>query len=270
MNLRMILIAALSALLSCSSFADTPAPTTSSASADFPDFPEDDTPIPPPQPRILNDYNHFMYNINSTLDDYFAKPVATFYVKVMPRPLNNMVRNFLSNLGEVPIIGNDVLQADFYHFSQDSWRMAVNSTVGIGGLYNPANRAQLYQHENDFGLTLARWGWRNSQYFVIPVLGPSTIRDTWGQLGTLYMSVYPYIHNYKISEALYLIYLLNRRAQALQYENLMDNAALDRYIFLENAYLQNRNYQIQQMLDAPTAYTAGDTQQYARSNYLYQ
>lgn len=219
---------------------------------------------------LLTDYNHFMYNVNDKLDTHIAKPAATFYNLAMPHPLNRMIHRFYVNLNAIPAMANDLLQADFYDFDQDAWRFAINSTVGIGGLYTPANQAQLYIHNNDFGLTLAQWGWKQSRYFVVPVLGPGTIRDAFGDVGTLFMSVYPYIQNSKVSDSLFLAYLIDKRADALQYQNLMDNAALDPYTFMSNAYLQNRNYQIEQMQNNEAPYTAENTRAYMRTTYLYQ
>lgn len=192
-------------------------------------------------------FNRAMFWFNETVDKYLLKPIARGYNAVMPRPLNQGIHNFFLNIGNIPTIINDVLQLNFYQAANDTWRLAINTTVGIGGLFDIAGRIDLRPYKNDFGMTLARWGWENSNYLVLPFLGPSTPRD--GIIGIpvdyYLFSVYPHIHPDRTRYALLGLFVIDRRAQLLQYQNVLDSAALDRYIFVRNAYLQNRKSQIQ-------------------------
>src|SRR5579862_6706768 len=116
----------------------------------------------------LQKFNRAMFSFNDFLDKYILKPVATVYNKIMPRPLNQGVHNFFNNIGELPIMANDVLQLHFYQFANDFWRTGINTTIGVGGMFDMASRMQLPYYTNDFGMTLARWGYANSTYLVLP------------------------------------------------------------------------------------------------------
>src|SRR5204863_5535360 len=98
------------------------------------------------------------------LDNVVMRPIATLYNKIIPKPLNLGINNFFNNIGELPTIANDVLQLHFYQMANDMWRFVVNSTIGIGGLFDIASRINLTYYKNDFGLTLARYGYLPSTY----------------------------------------------------------------------------------------------------------
>lgn len=215
------------------------------------DVPQDATPAPENKPvqtaDPLEGFNRAMFTFNDKLDTFVLKPVATLYNKIMPKPLNQGIHNFFNNLGEVPTIANDILQFNFYQMANDLWRLGINTTVGIGGLFDIASRMQLDYYANDFGLTLAKWGWRKSTYLVLPFFGPNTLRDGIEIPVDYYaFSVYPYIEPTSTRYAIYGLGVVDRRAQLLQFQSVLEEAAIDKYIFIRNAYMQRRAYQIEQ------------------------
>lgn len=195
-------------------------------------------------------YNRIMFDFNEHFDTVIAKPIARFYNAIMPRPLNEGVHNFFNNLNTITTIANDVLQANFFQATNDTWRLGVNSTVGVLGFFDIASRMQLKPYQNDFGLTLARWGVTESNYLVLPILGPSTPRDLVGiPVDYFAFSVYPYVHPDSRRYGLLALSMIDARAQLLKNQSLMDEVALDKYTFVRNAYMQNRAYKIKQNED---------------------
>lgn len=193
----------------------------------------------------LEHFNRSAFILNDKLDTYILKPIATFYNKVMPKPLNLGVHNFFNNINTIPTIANDILQLNLYQTLNDTWRLAINTTVGIGGLFDIATRMNLPFYANDFGLTLAKYGYKNSTYIVWPFFGPSTIRDGVAMpVDYFAFSVYPRVHPWQTRYELYGLSVVDRRAQLLKIQSVMEEAAIDRYAFVRNAYLQRRSYQI--------------------------
>lgn len=192
-------------------------------------------------------YNRHAFKLNQTLDKVFFKPIATVYKTVLPWPVTKGISNFFSNLEQVPTIINDLLQADFYDATADTWRLLINSTVGIGGFIDVASHINLPAHSQDFGLTLAKWGYQSSAYFVVPILGPRTVRDaiSWPVNYGIF-SVYPYINDVSWRNGLSAGSFINARAQLLDFEQAIKQASFDPYVFQRNAYLQRRNYLIKQ------------------------
>lgn len=190
-------------------------------------------------------FNRAMFAFNEAFDKYFMKPVAQFYNKIMPKPLNQGVHNFFVNIDQIPTIANDLLQFNFYQFSNDMWRFGVNSTFGIGGLFDVASRINLGYYKNDFGLTLASYGYMDSSYLVLPFIGPRTWRDGFSFFVDYYpLSIYPYIRSDRLRYGLYAYSVLDYRANALQFENVLEEAAIDKYVFVRDAYMQRRAYEI--------------------------
>jgi phospholipid-binding lipoprotein MlaA len=189
-------------------------------------------------------YNRHAFRMNETLDKNFLKPVAQAF-NALPYPVPQGVRHFFNNLAEIPTIVNDVLQGEFLHATSDTWRFAVNSTLGVGGFFDVASKMQLAPHSNDFGITLARWGYASSAYFILPVLGPSTIRDSIGVIPDQNMfSVYPYISPASARYGLIALNGVSKRAEFLNFEGIVDQLAIDPYVFQRNAYLQHRRLKI--------------------------
>lgn len=185
--------------------------------------------------------NRGIYGFNKNADRVVLKPVARVYEAVIPDPLRRMVSNFFQNLSEIPTVANDLLQGDFAHARADTARFLLNSTWGMGGLFDIAKaRTGLEHHPQDFGLTLAKWGYKNSQYLVLPFFGPSTVRDGIGRAGTLYMSVPWHLKSVRLRNALWIAQFIDARANLLKVEPALDEA-IDEYIFVRNAYFQYRD-----------------------------
>lgn len=192
-------------------------------------------------------FNRVMFGFNDVLDTVFLRPVATFYNKIMPTPLNKGVHNFINNIYTIPTIANDLLQLKFYQMTNDFWRLAINTTVGIGGFFDVAERMQLKPYTNDFGLTLATWGWENSNYLVLPFYGPNTVRDSVDLPVDYYcFSIFPYIHPPRTRYEIYALGVIDARAQKLKLQPLLEEASFDKYVFIRDAYMQHRAYQIEQ------------------------
>ncbi len=190
-------------------------------------------------------FNRAMFGFNDVIDRVVMVPVATFYNKIIPKPLNAGIHNFYNNIGELPVIANDILQAHFYQMTNDVWRLGVNTTVGIGGLFDVATRMQLPYYTNDFGLTLNRWGYKKTTYLVLPLFGPYTVRDSIGIPVDYYgFAIYPYIYPWATRTAIYGVGVIDKRAQLLKFQGIMEEAAVDKYAFVRSAYMQRRAYQI--------------------------
>ena len=184
--------------------------------------------------------NRKVFAFNMAVDDLVFSPAAEVYTTIVPKPLQTRVSNFYDNIGEVPTVLNDVLQAKPVQALADAWRFVINSTVGIFGIFDVASKIGLKRHYEDFGLTLARWGAKKSPYIMLPLLGPSTVRDTLGIPVNYYLlSVYPHI-NREVRYYLVGLDLIDVRANLLPAHKLIKQA-FDPYVFVRNAYFQHRN-----------------------------
>lgn len=202
---------------------------------------------------VQNDIDRFeclnrpIYNLNKKMDTYALKPLARIYEGVLPKQMRQMVGNFFQNLSEVPTVGNDLLQGQFAVARQDTARFLLNSTWGIGGLFDVAAKGGakggIPRHHQDFGLTLAKWGYRNSSYIVIPFFGPSTVRDGIGKLATYNMSIPAHLKRVRWRNRLFGLSALDTRASLLKAEPAIDEA-VDEYVFVRDAYMQHREFEI--------------------------
>lgn len=191
-------------------------------------------------------FNRVMFQFNEVADRLVLKPVATLYMKIIPKPLSKGLSNFYNNIDTVPTVANDFLQANFYQGTSDAWRLVINSTVGIVGFFDVATNMGLEPNKEDFGLTLAQWGYRKSNYLVLPFLGPGTVRDQIGwPINYYFLTIYPYIYPVETRNQLYFSGLVVKRAELLRYQNVLAEASLDDYAFIRNAYLQRRAYQLE-------------------------
>lgn len=186
----------------------------------------------------LESFNRGVYQFNDAVDKAIAKPVAQGYNAVMPVPGKMMVSNFFSNLDDVIVTANDLLQFKFAQAASDGARFLFNSTFGVFGLFDVANR--LEKHNEDFGQTLGYWGIGSGPYIVLPILGPSTLRDGVGLYADSRPSKLRRVDHIRSRNQLYLTKAVNRRAQLLDQEKVLDEAALDRYEFIRDAYLLRR------------------------------
>ena len=130
----------------------------------------------------LEPMNRQIFKFNDALDRTIAQPVAKGYQKVTPQPIRQAISNFFSNLGDLGTAANNILQLKITDATEDVMRFVMNSTFGIGGLLDFATPAGLPKHHEDFGLTLGRWGVPAGPYLVLPLFGPSSVRDSTGYI----------------------------------------------------------------------------------------
>lgn len=192
----------------------------------------------------LEPLNRKIFCFNMALDRALFRPIARAYDKVMPPTLACGIGNFFDNIDDITNIPNEILQFKFYDAWSDVWRVGFNSTIGLFGLIDVATCAGLPKHHQDFGLTLARYGFVCSTYLMVPFFGPSTIRDSIGWfVDWNYLSVWPYIEPKSLRYGLYGLRLVHKRALLLPADQLIDDA-IDPYLFVRDAYLQKRECEI--------------------------
>jgi phospholipid-binding lipoprotein MlaA len=203
--------------------------------------------LPPgakPDPRDrFERFNRGVYKFNDALDRGIAKPVAKAYVKVTPRPIRTGVSNFLANLSSPLTIVNDLLQGKIKGFGTDTARLVINTTIGIGGLFDPATKMGLEAGDEDFGQTLGKWGVHPGPYLVLPIFGPSTVRDGFGKVADQFGEPRTYINDPYVRYGLAALDLVNTRAGLLQTDDVL-RRSFDPYAFMRNAWLQRRQYQV--------------------------
>ncbi|WP_370386241.1 VacJ family lipoprotein [Snodgrassella alvi] len=190
-------------------------------------------------------YNRVMFNINDHLDRYIMTPVARGYRKVTPSPVRTGVNNFFNNLRDVVSFGSNLLRLDIEKASTDFVRVGINTTFGLGGLLDIADAGRIPNNKNTLGDTFASWGWKNSNYFVYPLLGPSTVRDS---IGSTITDVFP-IENaiFKEDTVRWSLTGLNgvaSREALLDVTDSLNDAALDRYTYMRDVYMKLRNNQV--------------------------
>jgi len=189
----------------------------------------------------MEGYNRAIYSFNEVVDDYVAKPVAKGYLFVMPDVAVKGVNNFFNNIRDFITVVNDILQMKFNHAANDAGRVITNTTVGLLGFIDVHSMNGGERRKEDFGQTLAHYGWENSAYFVLPVLGPSTVRDTGGLLvDSMFFDPISYINDVRFRNALRIVQFIDARAELLNSTAILDQAALDPYAFQRDAYLQYR------------------------------
>jgi phospholipid-binding lipoprotein MlaA len=197
----------------------------------------------------LEGLNRGIYKFNDVADRAIIKPVATAYTKVAPTPIRKGISNFFSNLGSITTVLNDLLQLKFSHAFTDAGRFVINSTFGLAGFIDVAGMDNIPKRNEDFGQTLGHWGIGNGPYLVLPFLGPSTVRDTTGLVvDTVSTDPIKYTHNIgevRLHNQLRAVQLVSRRSELLNATDLVDEASLDPYAFMRDAYLQNRASAVQ-------------------------
>jgi len=194
-------------------------------------------------------FNRGVYTFNDTIDGAILKPIAMGYNYVTPDVAKKGINNFYNNITDFITAVNSFLQLDFEQGMTDSGRVIVNTTIGMLGFIDVAStNVNNYTERNkqDFGTTLARYGWRDSAYLVLPFFGPSTFRDGTGlAVDGLFIDPIGYINNVRLRNALYIGKIINTRAQLLDATNLMDDASIDPYAFQRDSWLQMRKAQIE-------------------------
>jgi phospholipid-binding lipoprotein MlaA len=188
----------------------------------------------------LEPLNRGVYRFNDALDKAVLKPAAKGYSAVMPTTGKIMVSNFFSNLDDIMVTVNDLLQFKLVQGYSDGMRFLVNSTIGVFGLIDVASTGGLKKHDEDLGQTLGTWGVGNGPYLVLPIIGPSTVRDGVGFYADLYLDPMYYINDMSTRNLAYLAQKITRRAELLDQEKVMEEAQIDRYAFIRDIYLLHR------------------------------
>ena len=190
-------------------------------------------------------YNRFMYRINDGIDRTVMTPVARGYQKVTPKPVQSGITNVFDNLRDVVSIGSNLLRLDIEKASTDLVRVGINTTFGLGGLIDIAGAGEMPNNKNTLGDTFASWGWKNSNYFVYPLKGPSTVRDS---VGTTIVAAYPLdntiFHSTAVRISSKAINAVNTRESLLDLTDSLDSAAIDKYAYMRDVYMRLRTRQV--------------------------
>ncbi len=189
----------------------------------------------------LEPLNRAIYTFNDKLDRYVMKPVAKGYRAITPKPVRTGVSNFFSNLHEPAVFLNSALQGKFGDAASDLGRFLANTTIGVFGVFDVATKMGLEKHKRDFGQTLGVWGAGEGPYLVLPLFGPSNLRDGVGLIGDY--AAYPPTYNEETSTTwkLFAAEIVDTRYRYLEAGDILDQAAgSDPYVFVREAYRQRR------------------------------
>ena len=191
----------------------------------------------------MKSFNRKIYSFNKVFDGMILKPLAVGYKNITPVPINSSITSFFDNLNDIRVVLNDIFQFDFSSLKHDFSRFFLNTTFGVLGLIDVASSVDLDKRENDFGVTLGKWGVKDSNYLVLPFLGASTIRDTVGVIVDAFLPGSPFRlfvidENHAID--LFLLQFIDLRAGLLGVTKVIDTASIDEYAFVRDAYLQRR------------------------------
>ncbi|BBE08444.1 lipoprotein [Mycoavidus cysteinexigens] len=202
--------------------------------------------------------NRTIFEFNDAVDRFALKPVAKAYNRTLPKGVRTSVANFFSNLGDVSVMANNLLQGKITAGTEDLMRISINTLFGIGGLFDVASAAGLPKHQADLGLTLGHYGVASGPYLVLPIFGPSTLRDMTGLLVGREVDPMTYIDPVALRNQAYGLRVVNVRASLLDANDLLEDAALDKYSFVRQAYLQRRQYLIYDGNPPPPEYEDAD------------
>ena len=186
--------------------------------------------------------NRNMFYLNERLDQYALRPVAIVYTNVMPNPLERGIGNFFSNLDEITKVVNDLLQGKFKQAGHDGGRFLINSTIGVAGLFDVAERAGISKSDGeDFGQTLAVWGVGEGPYLMLPLVGPSTLRDAPSKFIDSLTNPLSYSDDVSARNSARALDLLTKRVSLLAIDQI---ATGDLYLFVRDVYLQRNRYMV--------------------------
>lgn len=188
----------------------------------------------------LEPLNRGIYQFNESVDKAVIKPVAQGYKEVLPQPVRTGVANFFSNLDDVLVLLNDLLQFKLERAAGDFSRIVWNTTAGIAGLFDVATEFGLEKHNEDFGQTLGYWGLGDGPYLVLPILGPSSLRDGLGRVVDWQFDPLTNHHDVADRNVAAVVKIEDTRARLLETDKVLDEAALDPYVFVRDGYLQRR------------------------------
>jgi phospholipid-binding lipoprotein MlaA len=192
----------------------------------------------------LEGFNRAMFSFNDGFDQAIGKPIATAYKEVLPDPVRTWVRNFFANLYDVWTGVNNLLQGKPADAVTDWARFAFNTTIGLFGINDVATQMGLEKHEEDLGQTLGRWGMDEGAYLVWPFFGPSSMRDTAGALVDYYVDPVVRHRPKGVRDVMWATRAVSKRADLLDASRILEEAALDKYVFTRDAYLQRRRSQV--------------------------
>lgn len=203
-------------------------------------------------------FNRSVFEFNDDFDKGIGQPVAEAYKDYLPGAVQTGVNNFFSNIDDILVVFNDLLQFKFEQAAQDFGRFTFNTTFGLLGLFDVATHMDMPKHNEDFGQTLATWGVGNGPYLVLPFLGPSNVRDTTGLVVDAYVSPLVNIEDNETRWGLIVLRAIDKRSNLLEATRLMEKSGIDPYVFMRNAYYQHRENVIydgappRQKIEAPT------------------
>jgi phospholipid-binding lipoprotein MlaA len=182
-------------------------------------------------------FNRPVYQFNQVLDAWVIRPVSSTYDHYMPRPVKRGVSNFFNNIDDINVVVNDVLQWKLQHAMNDSSRLVLNTTLGLGGFIDVAAAMGLYKNYEDFGQTLAVWGLGDGGYLMLPLFGASTVRDTVGMVPDMIFNPISWIPEQDTRTVFYAMDIVDTRTTYLAAESMIRG---DRYQFVRNAWIQRR------------------------------
>ncbi|BAP44479.1 VacJ family lipoprotein [Pseudomonas sp. StFLB209] len=185
--------------------------------------------------------NRPIFRFNDLVDTYTLKPIAQGYQFIAPQFVEDGVHNFFNNIGDVGNLANNVLQAKPHAAGVDTARLIVNTTFGLLGFVDVGTRMGLQRSDEDFGQTLGYWGVGSGPYVVLPLFGPSTVRDTFAKYPDSYTTPWRYVDHVPTRNSALGVNLIDTRASLLSAERLVTG---DKYTFIRNAYLQNREFKV--------------------------
>ena len=186
-------------------------------------------------------FNRPVFRFNDTLDTYALKPLAQGYQTVTPQFLEDGVHNVFRNVGDVGNLANNLLQGKVHDAGVDTGRLIFNTTFGVLGFFDVASEMGLQRSDEDFGQTLGAWGLGSGPYLVLPLLGPSSLRDAPAKIPDGYLAPYPYIDHVPTRNIIRGVNVIDARANLLSAEKMVSG---DKYIFIRNAYLENREFRV--------------------------
>lgn len=187
--------------------------------------------------------NRSVWVFDDALDRALVRPMLREYSDRVPQPVAIGIWNFFSNLTYTDTIANDLLQARIRNGADDIARFVVNTVIGLGGLFDPASRIGLHRHHADFGQTLGIWGFPSGPFLMLPFLGPSDVRDAFGQAGDEYLTLPAYSHDPYVRWGFFSFDQALERYDYMGFNHLIDTA-FDPYALVRNAYLQHREFLI--------------------------
>jgi phospholipid-binding lipoprotein MlaA len=217
-------------LTACATTGSAPSSQATSASASSPTASKDP----------IEGVNRKIFAFNEKLDQYALKPLAQGYKKIVPQPVRNGVDNFFGNIGDAWSAVNHLLQGHVATSAEMGMRFASNTVFGLGGILDPATQLGMERHSTDFGITLGHWGFGPGPYLVLPILGPSDLRDTAALPLNYAAGTSAWIHGPQTLTDLTVLNVVSTRAGFLSAGNVLDDIALDKYGFLRDAYLARR------------------------------